>query len=315
MNSTLLVTHRFRKISLIIALEHLGVNVVFCNNLHEVKIKAHDSIGYFGSLFTEIKKPLSFILALYKLRKENTPYIFWNRDAPWHCGIKKHRKLLLRILKPADIYFAHSLQDASWFTRKKPIFLPNAAQDKYLIDPLPIKTRDQSHYKYDVSFIGSIGNMDRLNCIKRKNFLDAVKQIISYRGIDIKFITIDTYHNPITIDEQISIIKKSKINLNIGAMCDLQDNPSWGLPERAFGIPAAGGFLLTDWRETIPDTFPGNKCDFYRDPNECANKIIHYLSNFSLSRFRAEKLHDLVIKKYTYNDHAIKVLDILMQHN
>jgi len=114
------------------------------------------------------------------------------------------------------------------------------------------------------------------------------------------------------IDKQISIIQKSKINLNIGAMCDLQDNPSLGLPERAFGIPAAGGFLLTDWRKNITNTFSENGCDYFHNPEECANKIIYFLRNFDLTRAHAEKLHNEVVNKYTYNISAANLLDILI---
>lgn len=293
-------------------MQELGVEIVFCSHLDEVTRRAPQSIGYFGSLFTELKKPLRFFLLLKKLHKERVPYIFWNRDAPWHCGIKKHRKLLLTLLKPVDIYFAHSLQDASWFTRQKPIYLPNGAQEKYTTDKLPVELRNPSYYQYDVSFIGAVGNMDRLNCRKRKNFIDELIKIISSRGIHIKLAIIDTYNNPITIDEQLSIIKSSKINLNIGAMCDLPDNPSWGLPERAFGVPATGGFLLTDWRESITETFPLNKCDYFRNPDECADKIVYYLNNFKLLRIRAEELHNVVTNNYTYNNHARILLNIIM---
>ena len=314
MSKPLLVTHRFKNVPLIIAMQDLGVKIVFCNNLHDVKINLHNSIGYFGSLFTELKKPLQFILLLYKLNKEQTPYIFWNRDAPWHCGIKKHRKLLLTILKPADIYLAHSLQDATWFTRNEPTYLPNAAQNKYIAYNLPRELINPSYYKYDVSFIGAIGNMGRLNCRNRKSFLDAVKKIISSHEVSIKFLIIDTYKHPLAIDKQLAIIKKSKVNLNIGAMCDLPNNRSWGLPERAFGIPATGGFLLTDWRESIVDTFPENKCDYFHTPNECADKIIYYLRNFRIARMRAEALHNTVINNHTYDIHARKVVDLITSY-
>ena len=136
MNKPLLVTYRFMDISLVTELQELGINIIFCDNFHDVIMRAHDSIGYFGSLFAEIKRPFSFLILLHKLHKENTPYVFWNRDSPWHCGIKKHRKFLLKALKPVDIYFAHSLQDASWFTSRKPLYFPNGAQIKYISDTL-----------------------------------------------------------------------------------------------------------------------------------------------------------------------------------
>jgi len=312
MHKQLLITHRFKNIPLVIALQELGVETVVCSNLHEARIKSPKTIGYFGSLFTELKKPFSLILLLHKLHKEQVPYIFWNRDSPWHCGIKKHRRFLLKILKPVDIYLAHSLQDYSWFTKREPIYFANGAQNEYIINDIPEELSNAAHYQYDVSFIGAIGNPDRINCRKRKKFLETVQKKIASYGMQVKFIIIDTYQNSMPIDKQISIIQKSKINLNIGAMCDLQDNPSLGLPERAFGIPAAGGFLLTDWRKNITNTFSENGCDYFHNPEECANKIIYFLRNFDLTRAHAEKLHNEVVNKYTYNISAANLLDILI---
>ena len=115
----------------------------------------------------------------------------------------------------------------------------------------------------------------------------------------------------LTADQQIELIQASKINLNYGAMCDLPGNPSWGLPERVFGIPAAGGFLLTDWRESVPDTFPDGHLDNFRDATDCAGKIRHYLNRFGELRDRAEALHAQVLTHHTYANRAVQLINLL----
>ncbi len=43
--------------------------------------------------------------------------------------------------------------------------------------------------------------------------------------------------------------------MNIGAAADGEREKSWGLPERCYGIPACGGFLLSDERGHAANDF------------------------------------------------------------
>jgi spore maturation protein CgeB len=50
--------------------------------------------------------------------------------------------------------------------------------------------------------------------------------------------------------------------------------------QRVFDVPACGGFLVTDWREQMGELFEeGTETVSYRDPQEIAGLVGHYLDN------------------------------------
>ncbi len=295
---------------LVAALREIGQEVIQCD-YHQFESLLPGCIGYYGNLFSEIKRPSTFVAMRRALTRQSIPYIFWNRDAPWHVGIKPHYRYLLQAMKPVDLYLAHSIQDAGWFTRGEPHYFPNAARRSYCQATLSPAFAKPELWRYDISFFGAIGNEKRTNCLHRKIFLDTVRSHLEQRGIVTRWRIIDTIHEPLTEVQQLELIRTTRINLNFGAMCDLPGNPSWGMPERVFGIPAAGGFLLTDWRESIPDTFPDDSCDHFRTPSECVEKIIHYLGNPEIMCARGKRLHTEVLAHNTYEVRAKQLMDLL----
>lgn len=305
----LLTTHSDRN-PLVVALREIGQEVIRCN-FDKTFEHLPGCIGYYGNLFSEIKQPLAFLRLRRALTKLGIPYVFWNRDAPWNVDIKPHNKFFLRALQPVDLYLAHSLQNAGWFSKGAPIYFPNAARGAYCLSDLAPGFADASRWRYDISFFGAIGNEKRLNCRRRKAFLQAIRERLEQRGIALRWRIVDTVFEPLNLERQLELIRTTKINLNYGAMCDLPGNPSWGLPERVFGIPAAGGFLLTDWRESIPATFPDGSCDHFRTTDECVEKIVHYLDDADAHRNRAERLHADVLARHTYAARAWQLVDLL----
>src|SRR4051812_9645553 len=81
---------------------------------------------YIGDVFQQIKSPISLSRIRRILAEQRAPYVNWNRDAPWNCAIKPWRKLLVQMMKPADIHLAHSLQSAHLFGQPV-VYFPNAA--------------------------------------------------------------------------------------------------------------------------------------------------------------------------------------------
>ncbi len=297
---------------LVVALREIGQEVIQCDYRNAVT-HLPDCIGYYGNLFSEIKSPLAFMSMRLALTKKNIPYVFWNRDAPWHVGIKPIYRYLLHAMKPVDIYLAHSMQNSVWFTRGTPYYFPNAARRNYCQATLSPAFSDPEEWQYDVSFFGAIGNERRANCLHRKTFLDAVRTRLEQIGVTARWRIVDTVHEPLTLEQQIELIRSTRINLNFGAMCDLPGNPSWGMPERVFGIPAAGGFLLTDWRKSIPETFPNDSCDHFETPNECADKIAYYLNKPDELRTRAKQLQEDILTHHTYAARARQLVDLLTE--
>ena len=269
-----------------------------------------DCLAFYGNLFDEIKCWRKLAALKRQLHAQGVPYVFWNRDAPWNTSINLKNRLAMQWLKPVDVYLAHSLQTQEWFGGEA-YYFPNAAQPTYYSETDLQALRDETHYEYDVSFFGSFGNTKDANARARLQFLTTLESLLKIKLPAIRFKAVNTAIQPLTLSEQMALIRTSKINLNYGAMCDLPGNRSWGLPERVFGIPAAGGYLLTDDRQSIPKTFPTGLCDTFANPEECAHKIAWGLGNFPLTRTRAERLHHSVLGAHTYSHRAQAFIDLL----
>lgn len=296
---------------LIVALRENGVDVrrlVWGQQLPDLA----GCLAFYGNLFGEIKDWFGLVKLKRQLQQNNVPYVFWNRDAPWNTGVKRINRCALQWIKPVDIYLTHSLQNCSWFGDETHYF-PNAAQPAYMKNTDLVMLRNETSYEYDVSFYGSFSNAKDRNARVRQQFLTLLEQRLRQDCPGVRFRAIDTTRQSLSIDEQLDLIRHTKINLNYGAMCDLPDNPSWGLPERVFGIPAAGGYLLTDRRRHLDDTFPDNLCDTFFTMDDCVNLIQGRLSDFNGLRQCAEKMHAHILDQHTYRRRASTLVGLLTE--
>lgn len=294
---------------LIQALKEQGV-VVRRINFSDTLDDLPQCLAFYGNLFDEIKHWRKLAALKQQLRSHGVPYVFWNRDAPWNTGMKLKNRFAMQWLKPVDIYLAHSLQNHEWFGGQ-PHYFPNAAQPVYYEDTNLKALRDESIYQYDVSFFGSFGNAKDRNARERLVFLTALESRLKDVMPGVCFKVIDTASTPLSINEQLVLIRSTKINLNYGAMCDLPGNLSWGLPERVFGIPAAGGFMLTDERKSIPLTFSPETCATFSSLEMCVEQIRQTLSDFNVMRFEAEALHREILESHTYRQRARQLIALL----
>lgn len=270
-------------------------------------------IGFYGNVFDEIKDWPTLLRTRALLRKAGVPYVFWNRDAPWHVGMKWFNRWALKLIKPVDIYLAHSLQDQAWFGGEAHYF-PNAAQPAYCQNTDLQALRDEATYQHDVSFFGSIAKGKVCNVKRRTAFLESLQVELHQRMPHIRCSIIDASIQSLTQEEQLHLIRTSKINLNVGAMCDLESKDSWGLPERVFGVPAAGGLVITDARHHVTDTFPENCLPVFDTPQACAVLIEKLLSNWPALRDMAERQHQEVVQNHTYQSRARVLLDWVVKY-
>lgn len=293
------------------ALEKQGCEVLRFANIDAVLEQNLEGFSAFmGNIFDDIKKPRMLLKLKKRLRHLGIPYVFWNRDAPWNCAMRWRRKFVLRLIQPVDIYLAHSLQGHRLFNRHA-IYFPNAAQRSYSEGLDSEKLRDETQYEYDVSFIGAFGSAKSANNRKRAAFLNELEKQLIAEDPKIRLLWHDTHADAIPPDQQMNIIRKSKINLNLGAICDLPGEMSWGLPERVFGIPACGGFLLPENRKHLQDTFDQEQIDCFASVEACSRTTLHYLANFTLLREKAERLHHLVMENHTYENRALALMKII----
>jgi spore maturation protein CgeB len=86
---------------------------------------------------------------------------------------------------------------------------------------------------------------------------------------------------------------------------------SWGLPERCYGVPARGGFILSDERRHAADDFDlSREWASYRDFADCVERIRHFTSHFLQTRAIAEAAHARVMRDHTYEQRAQQLLRI-----
>jgi spore maturation protein CgeB len=168
--------------------------------------------------------------------------------------------------------------------------------------------RDTSGYRFDVSFVGTLN--PRFKQVRaRVEFLTELGRRLEREGVIYRFFDTSLGSN-LAIADQVGIIQGSRINLNVGAVCD-DPVPSWGMPERCFGVAACGGFLLCDERKHATETFPANAWADFKDVDDCLSKIKFFLGRFDLARDKAEILHRDVMKNHTYAVRAQQLLGVV----
>ena len=265
---------------------------------------------YFVDLFGPLSKhPLRFLTMKKRLEAQAIPVIAWNRDAPWNCAIKPWRKPWIRPLGLVDIYLAHSLQGASDFAARWHYF-PNAAEtDTYHLNGATLEAlRDPRRYRVDVGFYGSLSR-SYARVGTRIAFMTALKTRLRSAGISMDIRDACPGPEQMTPAQQIEQIQTSRINLSVGAVCDGRE-ASWGLPERCFGVPACGGFLLCDYRRHAFDTFTEEAWADFVDLDDCVRMIHYYLDHFVEARRKAELLHSEVMARHTYRHRVAAILTL-----
>ncbi len=102
------------------------------------------------------------------------------------------------------------------------------------------------------------------------------------------------------------IYNASAVNLNISST---QLHTSVNL--RVFDIPLSGGFLLTDWKETLADLFDEKtELTVYRSKEEMQDKVRYYLKHETQRQILAERTAARVRKDHLLLPRIRKMLDL-----
>lgn len=189
-------------------------------------------------------------------------------------------------------------------------YFPNAANlphyglgDKSLDD-----LRKPENYRYDVSFLGNLNAQRYPEHTTRTAFFRQLEPLLQQKGV--RYLFADSAG--MTTQQQVELIQTSKININFGAACDSSGTKSWGLPERCYGVPACGGFLLSDKREHAGKDFaPGVEWADFADLPDCVRQIHYFLEHFEQARQIAEAAHERVMREHTYRNRAVQLLKML----
>lgn len=259
--------------------------------------------------FHEVARhPLRSARLKRQLNAIDAPLIGVDRDAPWHKGVRPWRLSLFKRLGGLNIYATHSLQSAGRFAPVNAYF-PNAAWlEAYSLNGVELESmRRTEWYRHDVSFVGNLDAQRYPEHSQRVAFLDALGSRLAALGIS--YYWADSAH--LSTAGQVEIIQKSRINLNYGAACDDGAERSWGLPERCYGIPACGGFLLSDARQHAGDDFSAGEWADFTSIEDCVEKIGFHLAHFGQTRDLAEAAHRRVISDHTYIRRAAGILTLI----
>ena len=276
-----------------------------------------DLLGKVSACFVSFYDCLTHPLRVFRLRRclaaKGIPLVAWNRDAPGYMNKPGWQLDCLERFKLIDIYASHALPDRRRFAETQ-ILLHNGVNDNiYHLNGTGLDALDDpARYRYDVSFFGAIDASRYKEYVKRQDFFSRLSGALIDRNISFNFI--DTLKTPLTAAQQIRLIQTSRINLNFDAGCEYGSAHGYGLPERCFGIPACGGFLLSDFRTHAADAFPpAEEWADFDDFAAALTKIEYYLAHFDEARQIARKAHRRVMREHTYRHRAEQMLAAIEQ--
>jgi len=300
---------------LILGLKERGLEPIFDQWQPETEL-LQKSLACFIWFYDALRHPIQVLALKLQLQRYGVPLVAWNRDAPHYLNRKPWRLNLIDRFKLFDIYATHTLIDTKRKFAGMQLFLPNAANTELYNLGGPVtevfnRLRQEKNYRYDISFFGGMDGNRYKEDLDRQLFFEALAKRLDEIGVHYKFV--ETGDKGIPLKEQIDLIQSSKINLNYGARCEYQAPIASGLPERFFGIPACGGFLLGDRRIHTNDSFEiGVHLDDFSNLDECVEKIEYYLVHFEQSRKMAEQAYRHVLKHHTYTHRAATLHQALM---
>lgn len=273
-----------------------------------------DTLAYFVWFYYPLRSPVEAVRVKRLTRRQGIPLFAWNRDAPHYLNRAKWRLDLLNRARLLDIYATHTLADSQRSFADLLLYLPNAADPlAYGIGPNPTATlaamRSPSHYDYDVTFFGAMDGDRYKEMRTRQAFFGELGPRLRTKGI--RYLFRET--GDMSLADQIQLIQKSRINLNFGASCEYLAPIASGLPERCYGIPACGGFLLCDKRTHARDDFSlEHNWTEFDGLDDCVSKIEFWLAYFDQARDLAERCHVHVLANHTYANRAEKLHESLL---
>ncbi len=262
----------------------------------------------FVSFYDCLKRPLQVWRLKQALARHAVPLVVWNRDAPGYMNKAAWRLALLERAKLIDIYASHALADGRRFAHTQ-VLVQNAARtDLYNLGGLRLEELDDpARYRYDVGFFGSLAGEKYKEYRARAQFFVALRQRLDGRGIVHSIV--DTARMPLAPAEQRELIQRTRISVNFGAGCEYGFAVGHGLPERCFGVPACGGFLLSDRRLHAAEAFePGREWIEFQGLDEALARIEHFLARFGEARTIAARAHARVMREHTFGHRAAEML-------
>ena len=264
------------------------------------------------SLYDGVRRPRETLRLKRALTRARVPLVGMDRDAPWHLGVRVLRLKLFEWLNVLDVYASHTMQPTYDFAPVKE-YVPNAVWTRHfnLHGRTLEEMRDPAFYRWYASFVGNLDGVRYKEHAERQRFLAALEPRLQALGLRVLF----RHSSGMSEAEQIDVIQRSVINLSYRSSCDHRSRRgvemSWGLPERCYGVPARGGFVLADERRHAADDFDlSREWASFRDFEDCIARIRHFAAHFRETRAIAEAAHARVLREHTYQHRAQRLLQI-----
>lgn len=268
-------------------------------------------LGVYTWFYEGLRHPLKVWSMHRLLKRHDIPLFVWNQDAPHYLNRAAWRLDLLDRARLFDIYATHTLIDSRRSFADAILYLPNAADTaRYHLQGRTLEQlRESAAYEWDVSFIGAMDGSRYKELRRRQEFFTALAERLRAKGIRYLF----REAADLSAADQVDLIQRTRINLNFGAACEYGAPVASGLPERCYGIPACGGFLLCDRRTHARDDFtPGENWAEFENLDDCVAKIEYWLAHFTSARDLAERCHAHVMAHHTYAHRAEKLHQALL---
>lgn len=113
------------------------------------------------------------------------------------------------------------------------------------------------------------------------------------------------YKGEIDYSELPRLYNASRINLNISA-AQLKTT----LNQRAFDVPACGGFLLSDFREDLSKFFEiGEEAVYFEDEDDLREKVNYFLKNPAKREEIAKRARQKVLTNHTFKERIAQILE------
>lgn len=113
-----------------------------------------------------------------------------------------------------------------------------------------------------------------------------------------------TYGGPISYHRELpGLYQCVEVNLNLTSL-QMRN----GLNQRVFDVPAAGAFLLTDYREALWELFAPDEVVTFRTSEEAREKLAYYRKYPGTRRQIATRARERVLAQHTYG-HRVQVIE------
>ena len=186
-------------------------------------------------------------------------------------------------------------------------YLPLAA-NTHVFKKLPGSAVADEKYQCNISFAGNGGISERLP------FISAVADLgLAVFGDEVRWRkaagdtpAMSCYRGFLRSERELNrLYNAAKINLNVTVG---QGKSSANF--RVFNVTAAGGFLLTDYKEELEEHFRiGVEIEVFRSPEELREKAIHYLNNPEQAARIAAAGHARTIADHSFTCRAATIAD------